>query len=79
VIVVACHPDIQIQRLMDRDGLTLADAHRRIGAQLPIEDKTRLADWVIRTDGTFGDTNTQVRATWERLRTLHAPLADESS
>jgi len=60
VIVVACDPDTQLQRVMKRDGLSEADARRRIEAQLPIEEKIRRADFVVRTDGSFEDTNRQV-------------------
>jgi dephospho-CoA kinase len=73
VIVAACSPDIQLQRLIERDALTPDAAQRRVDAQLPIEDKARLADWVIRTDTTFADTTAQVRATWQLLRLRYTP------
>ena len=76
VIVAACSPDIQLRRLMARDGLTSDDAQQRVRAQLPIEDKARLADWVIRTDGVFEDTTAQVRSIWQLLRARYAPRAD---
>jgi len=60
VIVAACDREIQLQRVMKRDGLSEADARRRIEAQLPIEDKIRRADFVIRTDGSIDDTDRQV-------------------
>jgi len=62
VIVAACSPEIQRQRLMERDGLPEADAQRRIDAQLTIEEKIRRADFVIRTDGSFEETHHQVDA-----------------
>lgn len=61
VIVTACDPATQVTRIMARDGITEADARARIAAQLPIEEKVRRADYVIRTDGTFDETNRQVR------------------
>ena len=67
VIVVACRPDVQLRRLMKRDGLSEADAVRRIDAQLPIEDKVGRADFVIRTDGSFDDTHRQVDELAQRL------------
>ncbi len=69
VIVVACAPALQADRVMARDGLSRADAERRIAAQLPIEEKVRRADFVIRTDGTFEETNAQVT---QLLATLQA-------
>ena len=67
VIVAACDPGAQLRRVIERDGLSEADARRRIEAQLPIEDKVRRADFVIRTDGSFDDTNQQVDALARQL------------
>jgi dephospho-CoA kinase len=60
VVVVACAPDTQIARLMARDNLSREAAERRIAAQLPIEEKMRRADYVIRTDGSHEETDAQV-------------------
>ncbi|HXH06406.1 MAG TPA: dephospho-CoA kinase [Vicinamibacterales bacterium] len=62
VVVAACPPEVQLARLMARNGLPEADARRRLAAQWPIEEKMRRADFVIRTDGTFADTDRQVEA-----------------
>jgi dephospho-CoA kinase len=67
VIVVACDADEQIRRLMARDRLTHAEARARIAAQWPIEEKARRADYVIRTDGSFAETDAHVRAIFVRL------------
>lgn len=67
VIVAACDPDIQAQRVMKRDGISATDARQRIAAQLPISEKSGRADYVIRTDGTFADTARQIQAVWEAL------------
>jgi dephospho-CoA kinase len=67
VIVVACDPVTQIQRVIKRDQLTEAEARQRIAAQLPIEEKVRRADYVIRTDGPFADTERQVKEVWKAL------------
>jgi len=60
VIVVACAPDLQLRRLMKRDGLSEADARQRIATQLPIAEKLVRAQHVIQTDEGFEDTNRQV-------------------
>ena len=61
VIVTACDPATQVRRIMERDPVTDAEARQRLAAQLPIEEKVRRADYVIRTDGTFEETDRQVR------------------
>ena len=68
VIVVACPRETQIERVMVRDGLSRAQAERRVAAQLPIEEKARRADYVIHTDGTFAETDARVMATLAALR-----------
>ena len=67
VIVAACDPETQVRRVMKRDGISEADARRRIGAQLSIEEKARRAAYVIRTDGLFEDTDRQVRDLFDAL------------
>jgi dephospho-CoA kinase len=59
VIVTICAPDLQRQRLAAR-GLSEAEARQRIAAQLPGDEKAARADFVIRTDGAFADTDRQV-------------------
>lgn len=60
VIVTACDPRTQVRRVMERDRVTEPEARQRIAAQLPIDDKVRRADYVIRTDGTHEETDRQV-------------------
>ena len=59
VIVTACSPETQMARLVER-GLTEDAARQRLAAQWPTEKKAERADFVIRTDGTFDDTNRQI-------------------
>jgi dephospho-CoA kinase len=61
VIATTCPPAMQVARLVER-GLTREEADRRLAAQLPSEEKARRADYVIRTDGTFAETDAQVEA-----------------
>jgi dephospho-CoA kinase len=62
VVVVACSPATQVRRVMARDGLSQEEAEGRVAAQLPIDEKVRRADYVIRTDGTHEETDTQIAA-----------------
>jgi dephospho-CoA kinase len=59
VIVTACSPETQIARLVER-GLTEGEARQRLAAQWPTQRKVERADFVIRTDGTFEETNRQI-------------------
>jgi len=59
VIVTACPVEMQLARLRAR-GLNDNEARQRIDAQWATDEKARRADFVIRTDGTFEETDRQV-------------------
>ena len=67
VVVVACEPDTQRRRLKERDGMSDAEARQRISAQWPIDQKVSRADYVIRTDGTYEETDRQVTKVFDGL------------
>ena len=67
VIVTACAPEIQLARLLKR-GLREDQARQRIAAQWPTEKKAAGATFVIRTDGTFEETDRQVELVLKALR-----------
>jgi dephospho-CoA kinase len=50
---------MQIARLRER-GMSEADARQRLAAQWPTDRKASRAHFVIRTDGTFAETDDQV-------------------
>lgn len=52
LIVVSISPELQRQRLMQRDGSTAEEAAARIAAQLPLAEKLAVATWVIDNGGT---------------------------
>ena len=59
VVATTCPSEMQLARLTAR-GLSAEAVHQRLDAQLSAEEKARRADFVIRTDGTFENTDTQV-------------------
>jgi dephospho-CoA kinase len=71
LIVVWCEPDIQLARLMERDGSTDEEARRRIDAQMPQEEKKKYADLLIDTSKGFEDTRRQAVETFNKLRHLN--------
>ncbi len=60
VIATVCRREVQLARLEQR-GLSREAAEQRLAAQLPAEEKAARADYVIRTDGRFDDTDARVR------------------
>lgn len=67
VILVACDVEIQRQRLRQRDGLDAAAAQKHIDAQMSLEEKRKLADYVIENDGSLADLESQVHAVLAKI------------
>jgi dephospho-CoA kinase len=68
LIVVHCRPEVQLQRLMSRNGLSREAAKQRIRSQIPQEEKKKHADFLLDTSGDFENTRAQVKAVYEQLR-----------
>lgn len=67
VIVVYVPEYLQIQRLVQRDHLSQEEAKKRISAQMPIEEKKLLADYLIDNSGSYKNTERQVDQLWNFL------------
>jgi len=76
LIVVACDPALQISRLISRDGLTEEEARARIESQMAIEEKRKLADYVIETSGTLRQTRDQAEAVYRDLLALELSMRE---
>lgn len=68
LIVVHCRPEVQLERLMLRDKLTLAEAQRRIASQMPQEEKQQYADYLIDTSDGFELTRERTAEVYKELR-----------
>jgi dephospho-CoA kinase len=53
LIVVHCRPEVQLERLMQRDKLSRDEALRRINSQMSQEEKQKFADYLIDTSDGF--------------------------
>lgn len=73
VTVVACRPEIQKQRLMQRNGFSSGEADARIASQLSIEEKINRADSVIDNNGTLEDLARAVDAYLKTTPTSKGP------
>ncbi len=68
VWVTYAPPQIQMDRLMSKRGLSAEEARQRISAQGDQEQKTVRANVVIRNDGTFAQTWQQVQSAWRQIQ-----------
>jgi len=68
VVVVYATRESQIQRLMERDGLTREEAMRRIKTQRALEEKVAYAHYVINNNGSPEETEEQVSRLYQAVR-----------
>ena len=61
IIVVSVSEEVQLSRLMARNGLTEDEAKARIATQMPVKEKESLADAVINNDDTLEQTAIQLQ------------------
>lgn len=69
-IVVYVNLDTQIQRLMQRDGITFPDALKKIYAQMPLDEKLTLADFVVDNCHALADLDWQIKQLLFRLERM---------
>lgn len=74
LIVVHCRPEVQLERLMLRNGLTLVEAEERIGSQMSQEEKQQFADYLIDTSDGFEPTRRRTIEVYDQLKRIrHIP------
>lgn len=60
VVVVKTSTEVQLERLCERDKISADEGNSRISSQMPIDQKTQQADFVIDNSGDKATTQTQV-------------------
>ena len=74
LIVVHCRRDVQLERLISRDGLSPQEAERRIAAQMSQEEKMKHANFLIDTSEGFESARTQTETVFRQLQALSDKL-----
>jgi dephospho-CoA kinase len=67
LIVVHCRPEVQLERLMLRDGLSPDEAQERIDSQMPQSEKQKFADYLIDTSDGFELTRQRTTEVYNQL------------
>jgi dephospho-CoA kinase len=70
LIVAVCTDEQQMERALKRGAYTREEVQARLSRQLPLQEKLKVADYVIDTSGTKEHTMEQVRAVYDSLRSL---------
>lgn len=61
-LLIYVDEQVQLERLMNRNGLSETEALARINSQMPLADKKALADAVLDNNGDINETKRQVKA-----------------
>ena len=70
VIVVTSTEKQQIERLKKRDGVDQEEAQKILSSQMPLEEKMKVADFVIRNEGSFEETRRRVKEVFQELKRI---------
>jgi dephospho-CoA kinase len=75
VLVVYIPRELQVKRLVERDGISDEAAASMLKAQLPIEEKLGYADFVVHNEGPLEETRKHVEDIWLELKKLQGEKA----
>ncbi|MHB8170665.1 MAG: dephospho-CoA kinase [Thermincolia bacterium] len=67
VWLVVVNEEIQVDRLVARDGITIEQARKKLASQMSLKAKLPYADKVIDNNGPIEETYSQVLILWEEL------------
>lgn len=67
VVLVYARPEEQRRRMKDRDHLSDIEIESRLSAQLPIDEKVKLADYIIFNNGGLTELKANVQAVLQEL------------
>jgi len=67
LLVVACSPEVQIQRLMARQNFDRGTANKWIASQVSIQEKVSVATAVVHNDGPKDELLANVAQAWEKI------------
>jgi len=71
VVVVHCPEEVQVKRLMDRDGVSQRQARQKIRSQMPTAEKLKQADYIIDTSGTLEQTAARAERLYRWLQSAY--------
>jgi dephospho-CoA kinase len=77
VIVVTSTERQQIQRLKDRDGADQEEARKILSSQMAPEEKLKVADFVIRNEGSLNEVRRRAKEVFQELKRIAVQKKDQ--
>lgn len=68
IVVVDAKEEVRIERLIRGGMISEAEVRRRMACQMPVEEKTARADWVVENNGSLQDLRREAEHLWPKLR-----------
>jgi len=70
LIIVYVSQKMQVERLAQRDGISINEAANILKSQLPIDEKVGFANFIINNENTVEETRKQVNKVWRDLKNI---------
>jgi dephospho-CoA kinase len=70
VVIVQSSAETQIQRVMDRNGMSREEVKNRLKTQMSLEEKIKLADYILNNECTREELKSQVCSLYLQLKDL---------
>lgn len=70
VILVKCTVDLQIRRVMERNGKSQEDVKNCLKTQMPLEEKVKYTDYILNNEGTREELKSEVFSLYKKLQSL---------
>jgi dephospho-CoA kinase len=70
LMVVTSTQAEQVERLKARDGINYEEALRILSSQMPVEEKVKLADFVIRNEGSLAEVRERAKEVFRELKKI---------
>jgi dephospho-CoA kinase len=67
VWALSVSPEVAASRLVERTGISLTEAHKRLAAQMSNDERGRKANVIIENNGTLADLRERVASCWQQL------------
>ena len=77
VVVVTSQETQQIERVREREGASEEEARRILSSQMRLEEKLKVADFIIRNEGSLEETRSRVKEVFQELRKIALEKREE--
>ena len=71
IIMTYCKKEVQIERLMERDGISQKQAMKIMKSQMQPQEKLKYADYIVDTSGSLQSTVEQTERVYRNLMIIH--------